>query len=85
MDMKRTKNKLSEKQKHWNNVFEQYNIINYQYVDHCGILHEAPIQFIDDGGRVHGTPKQYLAEVVAEVDDKHKCYRLISLIKKILM
>lgn len=83
--MEYTINKLSGKCQHWDKIFEQYNINNYQYVDQFRVLHESPMQFVDATGTVHGTPLHYLAKFgtayinleyqsqVVQADDTHKC------------
>jgi hypothetical protein len=85
-DMEKMLNKLTHRCKHWDKIFEQYNVNNYQYIDECRILHENPIHFIDSRGQVHETPLQFIAEYGTVYDDldydsntvaanpKHKCY-----------
>jgi hypothetical protein len=82
--------KLRERRKHWDQVYQQYHINNYHYIDCHGILHENMTYFIDGEGTTHETPLQYLAEYgtaydtldyesqTVEADDQHKCYQSFS-------
>jgi hypothetical protein len=55
-DMERTLDKLTQQCKHWDTIFEQYKVSNFQYIDESGILHEKPLQFIDSRSQVHQCP-----------------------------
>jgi hypothetical protein len=89
-DMEKMLDKLTQRCKHWDKIFEQYNIRNYQNIDLCGILHESPMQFIDSRGQVHQSPLQFIAEYGTVYDDldydsklvganqKYKCYQLLT-------
>jgi hypothetical protein len=67
--MEKALDKLNQRCKHRDKVFEQYNINNYQYIDKCGILHESLTQFINNRGQVHKSPLQFMAEYGTVYDD----------------
>jgi hypothetical protein len=68
-DMEKTLDKLTQRCKHWDSIFEQYKVSNFQYIDESGILHETPMQFVDSRGQVHQSPLQFIAEYGTVYDD----------------
>ena len=53
--------KLSVHCKHWDQVYQQYHVNNYHYIDSHGILHEDVMQYVDSDGVAHTSPLQFVA------------------------
>ncbi len=82
-----------EWRKHWDQVYEQYQLNNYLYIDSQGILHEDTLQYVDNYGQVHYSQMHFLdadgivhqqpdapeeAFEPQSVECKYKCYCELS-------
>jgi hypothetical protein len=89
-EIAKTIDKLRDRRKHWDQVYQQYHVNNYHCIDSNGILHEDVTHYVDCDGVAHTRPLQFVAPFgtvyndlnyesdTMAANDKHKCYRSIS-------